>query len=81
MELTYFIITIAILLCAAYAPGLLIKLLFWFAMICVAFFLLTGCSGENWKFTPNGKIRSDDHTIKEKRLEIEEVQGQIEYKF
>ena len=81
MELTYLIIFLAMLLCAIFAPGLLIKFLFYFVMICLVVFFLAGCSGENWKFTPNGKIRSDEHIIKEKRLEVEEIQGQFEYKF
>lgn len=81
MELIYFALILGVLLTAIFAPGLLLKLVVYFILLCIVVMLLTGCAGENWKFTPNGKVKADDTTIKEKKLEVEEIQGQFEYRF
>lgn len=65
------------------APGILIKLVLYFTIICIVFSMLTGCVSENWSFKPNAKIKTDEISRDKptKGIEVEEVQGQIEYKF
>lgn len=44
---------------------------------------LTGCQSENWSFKPKATIKTDEITKEKpvKGLEIEQVEGQIQYKF
>jgi len=83
INLIYVILLAVIFLGLFAAPYYTIKTIF---IICVIGFLigfLTGCQSENWSFTPNAKIKTDEISRDKptKGIEIEEVQGQIEYKF